>query len=239
MHLPSTEDARQDARQRRDFERFFFSYRSLRVAKEGLIRGSLCLEPSPLSWRCDLYLHLGGNRSILLPCTYYCLGDYIPVAAHIDRSRMLAPRENKVGPPIRRYNLPAINVSKLKLKSVTPAEPLHDPYLVALLIALGQLQWRALGQQTSQQAAGVTSKLIFSTEDRNYIYIYSANISSSLINIFHYPAIKPSAPDPLAVQISSIPYKPVETLRGRLLALLLSPTSIQDVDKSERLIVYT
>ncbi|EQK97795.1 hypothetical protein OCS_06493 [Ophiocordyceps sinensis CO18] len=122
---------------------------------------------------------------------------------------------------------------------VTPTEPLHDPYLVALLIALGQLQWRALGRQRTQQAAGVTPKLLFSSEDGDHIYIYSANISSSLINMFDYPAMKPSAPDPLAVQIASVPYKPIETLRGRLLALLLSATSPEDVDKSEKLIVYT
>ncbi|RCI15175.1 hypothetical protein L249_6882 [Ophiocordyceps polyrhachis-furcata BCC 54312] len=243
MHLPSTEDARQDARLRRDFERFFFGYRNLRVAKEGVLRGHLCDEPSPLSWCCDLYLHLGGNRSIILPCTYYCLGDYIPVAAHIDRSRILTQRQKKLGLPMGlRYSLPAFNVSELKLKSVTPTDPLHDPYLVALLIALGQLQWRALGRQKPQQAAGVTPKLMFSTEDRKNIYILSANISSSLINMFHYPAIKPAAPDPLVVRISSVAYEPIETLRGRLLALLLlllSTISIKDVDKLENLIVYT
>lgn len=71
------------------------------------------------------------------------------------------------------------------------------------------------------------------------MYIYSANISSSLIDMFDYPAMKPSAPGPFTVQICSIPYKPVESLRGRLLALILSATSPEDVDKSENLIVYT
>lgn len=57
--------------------------------------------------------------------------------------------------------------------------------------------------------------------------------------MFRYPAMKPSAPDSLTVQISSIPYEPVETLCGRLLALLLSAPRIEDVDKSEGMIVYT
>lgn len=96
---------------------------------------------------CDLYLNIGGDRSILLPCTYYCLDNHIPVAAHVDRSRIISQRKTKVGPPIRRYNLPVVNVSKLKPKMVTHTESLHDPYLVALLIALGQLQWRTLGRK--------------------------------------------------------------------------------------------
>lgn len=105
----------------------------------------------------DLYLRLGTSYSILLPCTYYRLDDRIPVAAHIDRSRILSQRKKKLGLPISlRYSLPAFNVSELKLRSVTPTEPLHDPYLVALLIALGQLQWRVLSRETVQQAAGVT-----------------------------------------------------------------------------------
>ncbi|KJZ70584.1 hypothetical protein HIM_10013 [Hirsutella minnesotensis 3608] len=235
MHLSPTDDAYRV----RKFERYFFGNRHLWMVKEGSIRGLLGLEPSPLYWSCDLYLHLGGHRSVLLPCHYYCLGDHIPVAAHVDRSRIISQREKRVGPPIRRYNPPAINLGKLQLKMVTPTESLHDPYLVALLIALGQLQWRALGRPKTQQAAGVTPKLMFSTEDRNYIYIYSANIPSFLIDMFDNPAMKPSAPGSLTVQISSVPYKPVETLRGRLLALLLSATSPEDVDKPEKLIVYT
>ncbi|KJZ69569.1 hypothetical protein HIM_11031 [Hirsutella minnesotensis 3608] len=239
MDIPWTEDPRRVARRFRDFEGYFFGNRNSWVAKEGSIRSFLSLEPSPLSWRCDLYLHIGGSRSIPLPCHYYCLGDHVPVLAHVDRSRIISLRKTKVDQPMRRFNIPAINVSKLKLKMVTPTESLHDPYLVALLIALGQLQWRALGRQKSQQAAGVMSKLLFSSEDRDHMYIYSTNITSSLINMFDYPAMKPSAPDPLVVQISSVPYKPIETLRGRLLALLLSATSLKDVDNSERLIVYT
>ncbi|KJZ72139.1 hypothetical protein HIM_08404 [Hirsutella minnesotensis 3608] len=238
MHLPSTESAFRDASRQRLFERYFFGNRHLWVAKEGSIRGSLCLEPSPLSWRCDLYLHLGRHRSVLLPCHYYCVGDHIPVAAHVDRSRIVSQRKKRVGPTTRRYNPPAVNLGKLQLKMVTPTESLHDPYLVALLIALGQLQWTALGPPKTQRAAGVTPKLMFSTEDCNFMYIYSANISSSLINMFDNPAMKPSAPGPLTVQINTIPYRPVETFRGRLLALLLSATCSEDVDKSGNLIVY-
>lgn len=79
---------------------------------------------------------------------------------------------------------------------------------------------------------------MFSTEDRKLMYIYSANISLSLISMFDDPAMKPSAPESLSIQISTIPYKPVETFRGRLLALLLSATSPEEVAEPEKLIVY-
>lgn len=64
-------------------------------------------------------------------------------------------------------------------------------------------------------------------------------MSSSIINMFNYPALAPSAPDSLVNQITSVPYKPIETLRDRLLALLLSAASPHGVDRSEKLIVYT
>ncbi|RDA91047.1 hypothetical protein CP533_6115 [Ophiocordyceps camponoti-saundersi (nom. inval.)] len=241
MQLPSPEEPREDACLRQDFERYFLGPSILcGTVKETIMRGLLCLKPSPLSSCRDLYLHLGGNRSVILPCTYYRLGDQIPLAAHVDLGRILALRRARLGVPmLKRNSIATNNLSKLKIRSVTPPEPLHDPYLVALLIALGQLQWMALGRPKPQQAAGVTPKLLFSTADCSYIYILSANISSSLINFFHHPAVKPAAADPLTVRISSVPYKPVDTLRGRLMALLLSTTSIEELDKAENLILYT
>lgn len=101
-------------------------------------------------------MHLGGYRRSLLPCHYYCIGNDIPIAAHVDRSRIISQRKERVGLTIRRYNPPAVNLGELQLKRVTPVESLHDPYLVALLIALGQLQCEALGLRKTQQAAGVT-----------------------------------------------------------------------------------
>lgn len=79
---------------------------------------------------------------------------------------------------------------------------------------------------------------MFSTEDDEFMYIYSTNLSSSFIDMFDNPAVKPSVPHSLVVQISSIPYRPVETFFGRLLALLLSATCLENVDKAEELIVY-
>ncbi|RDA84256.1 hypothetical protein CP532_1985 [Ophiocordyceps camponoti-leonardi (nom. inval.)] len=226
----------------KDFKRNFYEKHQKWNAKEGSIQGILSnLKPLPFLWGRDLFLDLGGYPSVRLPCTYYCLGDNIPLAAHVDRSHIISLRGQRARPPIRRWNYPAIKLGRLKVKTVTPIEPLHDPYLVALLIALAQDQWRALGRLNLQQAAGlagVTPKVMFSTEDRNDMYIYSANVPSSLIDMFDKPALKPPMPGRLSVQISSVPYEPIETLRGRLLAVLLSATRPEDVGKPERLIMY-
>ncbi|OAA33900.1 hypothetical protein NOR_08753 [Metarhizium rileyi] len=154
MHLPPIKNAFIVASRRRLFERHFFGLGQLWVAKEGSIRGSLASEPSPLSWRRDLYLYFGSRCSVL-PCHYYCL-DNIPVAAHVDRSRIMSQRKKRVARVGDRYNPPVWSLGSLKLKKITPTEPLHDPYLVALLIALGQLQWGTLEPQKTRQAAGVT-----------------------------------------------------------------------------------
>ncbi|XP_044721464.1 uncharacterized protein HRG_04379 [Hirsutella rhossiliensis] len=246
MHIPMTED---DDYRLRKFKRLFFRDGNQWEAKEGTIRGLIAIESSPLTWFCYLHLHVGGYRPVVLPCTYYCFrkdcdgenpGHALPVAAHVDRRHITFLRKKKLGMPMGlRDNLPAFTLVKLKLKRLSPTESLHDPYLVALLLALGQRQWRMLGQEQTRQAAGVTPKVLFSSEDHDHLYLYSAKISSSLLSMFDDPATAPSAPDSLPIQITSIPYKPHETLRGRLLALLLSATSPLDVDKAENLIVYT
>ncbi|RCI14069.1 hypothetical protein L249_8011 [Ophiocordyceps polyrhachis-furcata BCC 54312] len=217
------------------FKRLFYDVRDIWTLETGAIRGILInLKPLPFQCRQDLFLRLGDHRRVCLGCHYYCLGDNIPVAAYIDHGRIKIQRTIRVEPPIRQckhpaMNHPAINLGKLKLKRITPIEPLHDPYL------------RALGRLNLQQAAGVTGvtpKLIFSTKDRHYIYIYSANIPSSVIGMFDNPSTKPSAPNHLFVQITSIPLEPVKSLRSRLLAVLLSTTSLEDAEKPEKLIVY-
>lgn len=64
-------------------------------------------------------------------------GPQEPIAAFIDRSHIEALRKLSVGflntsdRPIERLHLK-------KLKKVTPTEPLHDPYIVALLIGFAQ-----------------------------------------------------------------------------------------------------
>lgn len=76
------------------------------------------------------------------------------------------------------------------------------------------------------------------SEDVDFIYLYSGNVSSALIAMFHDPAVAPTAPQSLPIHITAIPLKPFDTLRDRVIALVLSATSLEDVGKTEDLIVY-
>lgn len=114
----------------------------------------------------NLYFYLGGYRSILLPCTSYYLRDEAeddnvrrvpPLAAHIDQAQIARLRDKKFfqPDPYGRTNRPGINLAEMKQRRLVSTEPLHEPYLVALLIALAEQQWWALGSATKEQATGV------------------------------------------------------------------------------------
>lgn len=104
------------------------------------------LPDSPLH-SSDLYFCLGDCRSILLPCSCFCLrdeceGDNVgpvpPVVAHIDHGHIVWMREMKM---IQSYNgirshRPSASSAEIKMQRLASREPLHEPYLVALLIAL-------------------------------------------------------------------------------------------------------
>ncbi|PHH69211.1 hypothetical protein CDD80_6937 [Ophiocordyceps camponoti-rufipedis] len=214
-NLPPIQDHDNDARRQRLLGRWHLEFRYQPCGREELIWNFLCREQSlPLTWRRDdLFLCLGGHRHVRLPCSYVTLNDRVPIAAYTDiemiddlRMKLTWPyKDNRVDPP--NYRLKHI----LK-KRITPKQRLRDPYLVALLIALGQLQWRMLGEKKTRQAAGVKSKLVFSTKES--LFMYSANISSSLLKMFENPRAKQTAPGSLAVQVFTIQFRPVETFRA-------------------------
>lgn len=71
------------------------------------------------------------------------------------------------------------------------------------------------------------------------MHLYTTNVSSALIGMFEDPTFTPPAPQSLSIQITAVPYRPFETLRNRLTALLLSASNLEEVSKSKDLIVYT
>lgn len=56
--------------------------------------------------------------------------------------------------------------------------------------------------------------------------------------MFYNPLIAPTTHQSLPIHIIAVPYKPVDTLRDRLMALVLSATSLEHVGKTEDLVVY-
>ncbi|GJN76111.1 hypothetical protein PLICBS_010223 [Purpureocillium lilacinum] len=218
----------------------------------------LCVSPCPVGVLSDLtvctsgelYFHLGGYRAIMLPCScYYFLkecaagyaGSAVPVAAHIDHGHIAYLRQKKLpcfDDVYLRYSRPVDNILAIKEKRLVSENQLHDPYLVALLIALAQQQWKGLGVERRQHAAGVTPKVLYTSDDGRAMHLYSTNVSATMIRMFDDPTFSPPMPQSLSVGIIAIPYEPLETLRDRMMALLLSATNLDDVGTSEELVTY-
>jgi hypothetical protein len=84
-----------------------------------------------------------------LDCTFSLEpGDDIPLAAFLDYMTIITKREGTVEPRLKPQSTnTSIEISKkksvLKLKKITPENPLYDPFVAAILIALAQAQQRA------------------------------------------------------------------------------------------------
>ncbi|KAM5353092.1 hypothetical protein ACJZ2D_017026 [Fusarium nematophilum] len=235
-----------DASRRETFETYFMGgrYRDREDAVR-LLMGGL---DGPLQTFSDLYFCVGGYRRILLPCSYFCLRDECeddnvgpvpPVVAHIDDGHIVWMREMKI---VQSYNSirshrPGASLANIKMQRHASREPLHEPYLVALLIALAQQQWRTLGPARTKQVSGVNPKVLYTSGDGDFVHLYSTKVSSTLIGMFNNPTVAPTAPQSLPVQITAIACRPLDTLRDRVMALVLSATSLEEVGKSDDLIV--
>ncbi|PGH30946.1 hypothetical protein GX50_06303 [[Emmonsia] crescens] len=152
-----------------------------------------------------------------------------PVAAHIDRYDIDDLRGKNVPRQSRRYSEPTSALFRLKHKKVTPLEPLHDPYIVALLIGLAYHQRYALQGNHKEEPANACStflcKVLFTdTDDKQYIHLFVADIPYSFLLKLDFPACPPSplSPPSFSIRHTMIPYKPYNTFRERILPLLLA-----------------
>lgn len=71
----------------------------------------------------------------------------------------------------------------------------------------------------------MNSKVLYTSDDGDFMHLYSTNVLSALIGIFNDPAVAPTVPQSLPVQITAIACKPLDTLRDRVMALVLSNKS--------------
>ncbi|KAJ6445010.1 hypothetical protein O9K51_03412 [Purpureocillium lavendulum] len=201
-------------------------------AVEGLL-GDL---DGPLRCHRPLFFNLRGYRYIELPCAYYCLraecggrdNSSVPlVAAVIDYDSIIRSRKKRIINTCigSRYNKIAVAMAHIKQRKYASILPLQEPYLAAVLIALAQHQWSALGPTTRKQASGVKPKLVYVSDDAESLHVYSSNVSSAFLSMFDDPSLAPSAQESLSIHITAIPYQPFATLQSRLLAQLLSASS--------------
>ena len=113
--------------------------------------------------------------SLRLPVFYHTnpkIGNGEPIVAYIDDQLIECDRKNLLQPPSF-PNPPLWGIARKRLKAVTPDCPLQDPYILGIMIALGQekllarrkaiakQQGRSQGCQVSLKDLEVTVSLYF------------------------------------------------------------------------------
>ncbi|RDA86307.1 hypothetical protein CP532_5668 [Ophiocordyceps camponoti-leonardi (nom. inval.)] len=188
----------------------------------------------------------GRSRSFLHCAPLFLRGNFDTcsplIAAYVDQQHLQLLRSDAVRPHIdmrssrNRATRIAITLQRIRVKRLTPAEPLHDPYIAALLIAVAQEQYKQVLEWSNDihedWPRPFVSHVFFSFPRSECLYLYTADISSTFLDQFNRPAIPPSTKTVLSIRVTNIPFKPLKTLRGRLLALVL-PTEHGEMDKKQ------
>jgi hypothetical protein len=119
-------------------------------------------------YRQNLYLYLNRRAVKRLPCKYFHLrkpgGELapseskLPIAAYMDRDNVQHRRGETLRQfTSRRSNAPFNAIWRSKWKKIDPTEPLHDPYIVALLIAMAQQQRILHRMKPKKEATVITT----------------------------------------------------------------------------------
>ncbi|KAL7916214.1 hypothetical protein GGI35DRAFT_25871 [Trichoderma velutinum] len=222
----------------------FFQYYYKAPFREQGIRLLLTTDGCPLAAFDALGLYFNGSIIKRLECVSLCLRSSMhrtirykrPLAAFIDRGHIELRRKESIGYRSMRFNPPIIRLFNKKWKKICPPEPLYDPYIVALLIGVAQQKRRHFQEINCNEevSKGMIFSQVLSTfyskgecevkgEEAymGWMYLYQANIPLSLLDMFDNPKLAPSAPPSVSVQVITICYSPLATLRARLLELML------------------
>ncbi|KAL7794504.1 hypothetical protein V8C37DRAFT_375800, partial [Trichoderma ceciliae] len=165
---------------------------------------------------CTLFYYQGEGNALMVPEQ--------PVAAYTD----LGELENMRKDTLRCYKATRHNplcdtIWQNRWKRLNPPQPLHDPYIIALLIAVAQEKQNHLYKANfmpEPHPKFFSSQVLCSFKSKEYLHLYTANISSSLLDMFDNSSVSPPAPISIPIQIRAIPILPEHTLRARLLGLL-------------------
>ncbi|KAL7946514.1 hypothetical protein V8C42DRAFT_320876, partial [Trichoderma barbatum] len=159
-----------------------------------------------------------------------------PLAAYADLGELESLRKDTLRCyRTARHNPPGQAIWQHKWKRLNPPEPLHDPYIVALLIAIAQQKRQHMCKASSlQEAQGefFSSQVLCSFKSKECLYLYTANISSLLLDMFDDSSISPPTPIYTSINIHAVPILPPQTLRARLLTLLWPALSTRNIKRS-------
>ncbi|KAL7817010.1 hypothetical protein V8C44DRAFT_270235 [Trichoderma aethiopicum] len=177
-----------------------------------------------IHYRGGIYFHFN-DRACNLPCIL--VGEHtgqrnnIPFAACIDRFDIESQRHDRMKTYRGARQSEATNsLRSLQLRKLTPANYYHDPYILALLIALAQGQRAALG--SNNDAAGCfRPRVLMTSYKENHVHLFSAEISSAFLDRLDFPSVTPQAQGPVLIQHVLVPLKPYATFRRRICQVLL------------------
>ncbi|KAL7919378.1 hypothetical protein ACQKWADRAFT_206605 [Trichoderma austrokoningii] len=240
---------RSGTRHLKDF--FNFYYKS--VMREQGIWQLITTDSCPLMiYEPTLTLSLGDSVVKDLRCMAFYLRDSVtgrrvhklPVAALVDQSRITKLRKDYLGMSRCQqwvyWNRPMCRVYQKKWMALIPPNPMHDPFIAALLIGLAQKKRRYLrdiGSPEEEKAGKLHSQVVHTYNCRpacgkkgqesyhGWLFLYQADIPSTLLDMFEQPNVAPPETPRVDVHITKVPYLPLATLRARLLEVLLPGTA--------------
>ncbi|CAH0003748.1 unnamed protein product [Clonostachys byssicola] len=209
-----------------------------------------------LSSEDDLCLFFGEKQQ-KLDCTFSLEpGEDIPLAAFLDYMNIVIKRERTVEPKLKPQSTnTSIKISKvksvLKLKAITPGNPLYDPFVAAILIALAQAQQRAANATRphgkGKEVVDPEDLKHLATDERTYdvrmlvtfqkdatCMLYKSVISSAFLAKFNDLDYAPPASTPMRIELSDIPFRPRTSLHRRLFNELFPERQGTGGDSDER-----
>ncbi|KJZ70344.1 hypothetical protein HIM_10273 [Hirsutella minnesotensis 3608] len=203
----------------------FEEWRSQARDRQGAIV-DLLAEYGPFEHRDNIQFSFRRRHAQILSCALFLSspkqgkGEWPPIiAAHIDLQHIDALRFKALKIPSEHS---ARAFSNPKRNKITPQNHLHDPYIVALLIALAQGNRLRASLRGEPDLLLPPSQVLVTSLDGELIYLYTAHVTQLFLQSFDDPTFKPSEPISISVQITAISVKPYETLCDRITTLLLS-----------------
>ncbi|KAH0493752.1 hypothetical protein TgHK011_000403 [Trichoderma gracile] len=152
-----------------------------------------------MHYRGGIYLRFG-NHACNLPCVL--IGDYtarqhnVPFAACIDRFNIESQRYERVKTHRDVRQSEATNsLRSLLLRKLTPRNYYHDPYILALLIALAQGQ-RAACESNRSAEGGIRPQVLMTSYKENHVHLFAADISPAVLDRLEFPWLTPQAQEP-------------------------------------------
>ncbi|KAK1958582.1 hypothetical protein LY78DRAFT_674311 [Colletotrichum sublineola] len=120
------------------------------------------------------------------------------------------------------------------LAQITPSNPLEDPYILAVLIAIAQSQQRRYAQARLLPATQSFQVYVVVTDakEKSYLVVYTADVPVVFLDRLATPHKRPRDACHLVVCLVDIPFEPYSSFPERLTHVVtpLSKKRSQDTD---------